>query len=344
MNETLLFIFMLIGLVNGLLIGFFLLLKKKSPLSLRWVALATILFCLTKVKEFLFVFGARMNVRTSIEDFFQFTFLIPPLLLYSVKGMTDPPGRLNYWLLTPGFVLLFIILPLLVLRVIPQNGWLNAYLPIIVDTITFLWLISIYIKYKKEVRVKLEVYLPLYMFTIIFGMLFISRIAQIIFMNLHEWGVADKYQWWFYFRLILTSVLVYLLSIALVFVFFKRKKILAGSTKIYDLLDEVILRQLEDDEFYLKNDITLEHVAVRYGVSSKALSIAIKHYKGIGYNDYMNNLRIDYFVRALDSEKLRSMTIYGLAEAAGFKSKATFIRAFKKRFKSTPSEYIKKHI
>ncbi|WP_422860894.1 helix-turn-helix domain-containing protein [Flagellimonas sp. S174] len=338
-----LFIFMLIGLINGLLIGFYLLLKKTNSIRLKWVALATILFCLTKAKEFLFVFGPKYHIRTPVEDFFQFEWLIPPLLIFSVKKVLSPSYRINYWLLLPGFVLVLVISPLFVLRIFPHYGWLNAYLPIIIDSTTFLWLILIFIRYKKNISVKPEVYTPLYIFTLIFGVLLMSRIAQIISMSYHEWWLAGGYKWWFFFRLILTSALVYVLSLALIYVYFKKRRHIGGSFKINDVIDEAVLTQIEKDKFYLRNNITLENVATRYGVSSKALSNAIRHYRNMGYNTYLNNLRIDFFLQSLESGKLRSITIYGLAEEAGFNSKATFIRAFKKRFQLTPSEYIKTH-
>jgi YesN/AraC family two-component response regulator len=59
----------------------------------------------------------------------------------------------------------------------------------------------------------------------------------------------------------------------------------------------------------------------------------------IRFNDYVNGLRIQYLKQQVSAEKLKSLTLEGLASEGGFGNRATFIRAVKKATGQNPSQF-----
>ena len=57
------------------------------------------------------------------------------------------------------------------------------------------------------------------------------------------------------------------------------------------------------------------------------------------FNDYLNLKKIEEFKVLIKQDTDNTYSLVGLAELAGFKSKATFYRVFKKAEGITPSEY-----
>jgi AraC-like DNA-binding protein len=60
------------------------------------------------------------------------------------------------------------------------------------------------------------------------------------------------------------------------------------------------------------------------------------------FNDYINELRIEEFIKLFKSDKGRQFTMLSIALDSGFNSKATFNRAFKKIKGCSPKEYLSK--
>lgn len=97
---------------------------------------------------------------------------------------------------------------------------------------------------------------------------------------------------------------------------------------------------MESDKLYLDSRLRYSDVAVRLGISTRALSSALN---GIGktFNDFVN----DYRVReAKDLMEIRTgYTLLGIAFSSGFNSKSSFNRIFKQVTGNTPSSYFNKH-
>ncbi len=96
--------------------------------------------------------------------------------------------------------------------------------------------------------------------------------------------------------------------------------------KITSLLQEHCI----DTQYYLRPDATLSQLANIIGTNTTYLS---QHFacQGISYNRYINNMRIEHFMR-LYEESVRnqqSVTAAKLAIQSGFRSYSTFSYAFK---------------
>jgi len=89
---------------------------------------------------------------------------------------------------------------------------------------------------------------------------------------------------------------------------------------------------------HFQEELTLGIVASALGVNKFALS---KIFSGIfhtNFNQYLNEIRLNYATSLLENTKMRITDIY---LEAGFESQRTFNRAFQLRYNQTPSEYRK---
>src|SRR5690606_27745231 len=96
--------------------------------------------------------------------------------------------------------------------------------------------------------------------------------------------------------------------------------------------EEKILKKLEKFEnsgLYTQNTISLSYLATYCETNSKYLSYVINTHKKQDFNNYINELRINYIIRKLNNNPLyRRYKIASLAEEAGFSSQNKFATIF----------------
>jgi AraC-like DNA-binding protein len=96
---------------------------------------------------------------------------------------------------------------------------------------------------------------------------------------------------------------------------------------------------MERDRLFLQPDLNLHELAQHLQSSTGQVSAAINQVFGQNFNDYINSLRIEEFIR-LYGENSEKYTLLSLAFDSGFNSKATFNRAFKKIKGCSPKEFL----
>lgn len=100
-----------------------------------------------------------------------------------------------------------------------------------------------------------------------------------------------------------------------------------------DLSDDIV----EYINMHFKTPLlSLNYLSEVFGISAKNISHLIKDKLGIGFSDYLTNLRIEYTKARLSETNDNIDIIYS---EAGFTSKQTFFRQFKKSEGKTPSEF-----
>lgn len=106
---------------------------------------------------------------------------------------------------------------------------------------------------------------------------------------------------------------------------------------------EIKLKKFEKNLGFLKSDLDSKSLAADLDTNVKYLSVFINQYgKGLKFNDYINQLRINYVIQQLDSQpKWQNYSIDALAQKAGFNRADTFSKAFYKLTDFKPSEFIK---
>ena len=90
---------------------------------------------------------------------------------------------------------------------------------------------------------------------------------------------------------------------------------------------------------YLNSKLLKAELAELLGISNPELARLLNERIGMNFFEYVNYHRIQEFIELAKSDKAQQLTFFGLAQEAGFNSKATFYNAFKKITGSSPSVY-----
>lgn len=97
----------------------------------------------------------------------------------------------------------------------------------------------------------------------------------------------------------------------------------------------------EKNEF-LSPNITLQKLAKRLKTNHSYLSKIVNVYEGKSFNTFINDLRIDYTTKRLQSDAIfRKYTIDAIAKESGFSNTRTFSRAFHRKTNLNASYFIK---
>jgi AraC-like DNA-binding protein len=94
---------------------------------------------------------------------------------------------------------------------------------------------------------------------------------------------------------------------------------------------------------FLKQGLSIHDLSLELEVPVYTLSRIINSGKGMNYSKWLNKYRIAYFIDLYQSIDNQQFTLESLAQKAGFISRVTFIKTFKKEMNVTPTQYIKTH-
>lgn len=101
----------------------------------------------------------------------------------------------------------------------------------------------------------------------------------------------------------------------------------------------IIKKVMETQKLYLNPKLTIKEIETITGVSVKNIRAAILLNTKNNFNDYINEIRINYGTKLIADGFLAKHTTTALGEKCGFNSHQTFFRAFKKKYSSTPKQY-----
>ncbi|WP_188112075.1 helix-turn-helix domain-containing protein [Aquimarina sp. RZ0] len=102
------------------------------------------------------------------------------------------------------------------------------------------------------------------------------------------------------------------------------------------------LNNFEKRKGFLKKGLSLRELANELKTNTKYLSKTINDHKNLNFNTYINQLRINYMIKLLQSNpKLRNYNVKHLAEEVGFNNAEAFSRSFRKVTGKKPSNYLK---
>ena len=104
------------------------------------------------------------------------------------------------------------------------------------------------------------------------------------------------------------------------------------SDATYEQIGALLKQQCEDTQLYLQHDLTLSHLSHALGTNRTYLGMYFSR-QGTTYNAYINDLRIDCFVRLVREANAaqRPFTAQELAAQSGYRSYRTFSVAFRER-------------
>lgn len=102
-----------------------------------------------------------------------------------------------------------------------------------------------------------------------------------------------------------------------------------------------VKRAMTHDKVYLNPQLTLERFADTVQCSPREVSLITNRHFHQNFHEFVSTYRVEEVKRCLRDPSYNSKAIFDIAQAAGFNSKATFHRFFKRAEAITPSQYRK---
>lgn len=96
---------------------------------------------------------------------------------------------------------------------------------------------------------------------------------------------------------------------------------------------------MEEKKPYLNSKLLKAELAEMLGISNPELARLLNENIGMNFFEFVNYYRVKEFIELSKTDKGKNFTFFGLAQEAGFNSKATFNNAFKKIMGSSPTTY-----
>jgi len=104
------------------------------------------------------------------------------------------------------------------------------------------------------------------------------------------------------------------------------------------------LEKLMQQGIFRQADLTLDQLAKAMAIKPYLLTILLNEYLKIKFTDYLHQYRVQEVIRLMDSPLHTHYTLMGIALEAGFNSKASFNRIFKKQTGQSPRDFRAKTI
>lgn len=106
-----------------------------------------------------------------------------------------------------------------------------------------------------------------------------------------------------------------------------------------DRIKESLSSLIQEEQFFLKPELSLQQLADQMELSAHNLSQFINQEYHLNFFHFINELRIDYAVAQIKKGAHEKTTLEAIAYDSGFNSKSTFNRAFKRKLGCTPKQF-----
>jgi len=107
---------------------------------------------------------------------------------------------------------------------------------------------------------------------------------------------------------------------------------------------ERIVSYIETEKPYLNTDFSLHDISQALNIPRIRVTNCFSKELNTPFPSYRNKLRVAHAISLLRAGAHLTTSIEGIAERSGFKSKSIFYAAFKEEYRTTPTEWIKKHL
>jgi len=106
-------------------------------------------------------------------------------------------------------------------------------------------------------------------------------------------------------------------------------------------LESILHQLMQEQKPYLDEELTLSKLASYLNTTDKKLSKLLNQHINTTFYNFVNTFRLKEFKRRVQDDSFKNITIEGIANDCGFKSKASFYKLFNKETGLSPSEYKK---
>ncbi|MGB3345086.1 MAG: helix-turn-helix domain-containing protein [Aequorivita sp.] len=102
-----------------------------------------------------------------------------------------------------------------------------------------------------------------------------------------------------------------------------------------------IIRSMEQDKLYLNAKLSIHDVSEKLNIPRQYISEVLNEYMDISFQDFINQYRVEEFIKRLKNDQNDHFTLLAIANDVGFNSKSSFNAIFKKHKGLTPTEFKK---
>ena len=121
------------------------------------------------------------------------------------------------------------------------------------------------------------------------------------------------------------------------------KAVFVSSTE--DVTNFSIIKLFFDNEKkYLNPLLSLRFISRSTGLNEAEIRSCIKNNTSLNFNEFVNQYRVNYAIKLMESGFLENHVMNSIAEKSGFNSPQTFYRSFAKFHSISPSKYYKKNV
>ena len=99
---------------------------------------------------------------------------------------------------------------------------------------------------------------------------------------------------------------------------------------------------MRSKQLYLNPELRMVHFCQEVELPPKIVSQILNHHLHKGFNDFVNEFRVEEAKKKLTDKNFQHLTLEGIALEVGFASRTTFLRAFKKVTGMSPIGYKQK--
>ena len=114
-----------------------------------------------------------------------------------------------------------------------------------------------------------------------------------------------------------------------------------SSQKEEGLSLEAVREFVSQETFFCSQNPSLKKVSEAFNTHPNSISRLINQYTDGNFNDFVNGFRIRLAIERLKSKDYNYLTIEGIGQSVGFRSKSSFYQAFRKQTGMSPSQYLK---
>lgn len=108
-------------------------------------------------------------------------------------------------------------------------------------------------------------------------------------------------------------------------------------------IQQIVEHYFKDERIFLNGDLTIGKAANQMGISIQELSRFVNEQQNLNFFEYVNYYRVEEAKVLMQNQNARQLlTLEGIGKKAGFNSRASFYRAFKKFNGLSPGEFFSK--
>jgi AraC-like DNA-binding protein len=113
------------------------------------------------------------------------------------------------------------------------------------------------------------------------------------------------------------------------------------ATREFSAYQKELVALMKNEKLYMNPKLSIHDVAQKLKVPRQHISEVLNVHMHVGFQDFINEYRVEAFINCLQKEQYTHYTLFGIANEVGFNSKSSFNTTFKKIKGLTPSQFKK---